>query len=283
MSLKQASREVAADEQVVLRIVVYGPASAGKTTTARALGQNLGRRIETPEEEEDGTTVFFDWMEYEGGTFEGSSVKVQLITVPGHDRTRRLALLDVADVVIFVADSTEAVIDRSTEYFHEMIDELIAIKNDPAVIVQANKRDSSTAVDIDIVRARFGMENNGPLVETVATESNGVRLVFVLAMRHGLERHAARIARGDVASFLDPDALLEALRALESSAPPSRSAPAETTAPPEAKTVLIPNRPTAPPAREQMPPPPTPADAVVPDEAAIDTSGSLLRRIFGRP
>lgn len=278
MSLKQASRAVAADEQVALRLVVYGPASAGKTTTARALGENLGRRVETPEEEEDGTTVFFDWMEYEGGTFEGSSVKVQLITVPGHDRARRLALLDVADVVIFVADTTEAVIERSTDYFHEMIDELIAIKNDPAVIVQANKRDDPTAVDINNVRTRFAMDDNGPLVETVATESDGVRLVFVLAMRHGLERHAARIKRGALASCLDPDALLEALRAVESSVPsPMGSAPRGAE-----EAQMVPDlAPTS--SDVAAPPPPSPDDAIGLPPNDSDTKGSLLRRLFGRP
>ena len=56
---------------VVIRIVYDGPPHAGKTTSLRALGRSLGRSVEAPSEVA-GRTVYFDWMEYTGGLFEGS-------------------------------------------------------------------------------------------------------------------------------------------------------------------------------------------------------------------
>ena len=85
---------------VVVRLVYDGPPLAGKTTSIRALGRSLVRHVETPQEV-DGRTVFFDWMEYTAGLFEGHQIRCQIVSVPGQPNLapRRKALLLSAGVI----------------------------------------------------------------------------------------------------------------------------------------------------------------------------------------
>ena len=91
---------------LVVRIVYDGPAMSGKTTSLRALSQGFAASITSPEER-DGRTLFFDWMDYVGGLFEGRPIRCQIVTVPGQTELaeRRLRLLETADAVVVVADS----------------------------------------------------------------------------------------------------------------------------------------------------------------------------------
>ena len=50
------------DDVLVLSVVYDGPPEAGKTTSVRALAKSVGREVYTPEEQ-DGRTVYFDWLE----------------------------------------------------------------------------------------------------------------------------------------------------------------------------------------------------------------------------
>ena len=73
MAILDREREV-----IVLRIVYDGRAGAGKTTTVRALGERLGRRVTTPEASGE-RTLFFDWADYTGGLFEGLQLRCQIV------------------------------------------------------------------------------------------------------------------------------------------------------------------------------------------------------------
>ncbi|HKU41917.1 MAG TPA: hypothetical protein VJR89_27355, partial [Polyangiales bacterium] len=91
---------------LVVRLVYDGPPMSGKTTSLRTLARGLGVSVETPEER-DGRTVYFDWMDYVGGLFEGRQIRCQVVSVPGqteHAR-RRQQLLASADAVVLVADT----------------------------------------------------------------------------------------------------------------------------------------------------------------------------------
>jgi hypothetical protein len=96
-------------QPVVIQVVYDGPPEAGKTTSVRALARSFGREAYTPEEE-NGRTVYFDWLEHTGGRFEGAPIHCQIASVPGQDRwlERRLYFLERADVVVFVGDTTRA-------------------------------------------------------------------------------------------------------------------------------------------------------------------------------
>ncbi|MEM7275023.1 MAG: GTPase domain-containing protein [Actinomycetota bacterium] len=236
----------------LVRIVVYGPSGAGKTTTAEALGENLGRPLRTPGVDELGRTTYFDWMEFEGGSFGGAPIRTQLVTAPGHDPARRVALLGDADVILFVIDTTESGLTESIQLLAEVRREVAALATEPALVFQANKRDAPDARPIDEVRSRLAIDPETPMIETVAPVGDGVRIAFVKALRGGVER----LERGAEAGHpLDLDELLARLDALSGE-------------------------------DEPMPPPPRPGDAIRTEPPLPSDRSALrggLRRLFRNP
>jgi hypothetical protein len=69
--------------EIVIRVVYDGPPEAGKTTSMRALAGSLSQTTVTPAEDANGRTLWFDWMEYVGGRYEGSRIRCQIVSVPG--------------------------------------------------------------------------------------------------------------------------------------------------------------------------------------------------------
>jgi signal recognition particle receptor subunit beta len=185
---------------VVIRIVYDGPPHAGKTTSLRALGRSLRREVDSPGELA-GRTMMFDWMEYTGGLFEGHQIRCQIVSVPGQKKlaARRRALLDAADVVVFVADTGDrAALAASVGHIRELVDILRGLGEPPVgVVVQANKRDLPGAVPRDEVRAALGDDfARTALTESVAGAGDGIRETFVLAVRLALDRIRELMARG---------------------------------------------------------------------------------------
>ncbi|MET0793184.1 MAG: hypothetical protein ABW061_16810 [Polyangiaceae bacterium] len=184
---------------VVVRLVYDGPPLAGKTTSIRALGRSLVRHVETPQEI-DGRTVFFDWMEYTAGLFEGHQIRCQIVSVPGQPNLapRRKALLLSADAVVFVADtSTPEAAERSADYVKALTRLTQEVQPPVGVVVQANKRDAPHAVPIPRLRAVLGNALSGvAITESVAHEAQGTRETFVLAVRLALDRVRDLVARG---------------------------------------------------------------------------------------
>jgi signal recognition particle receptor subunit beta len=226
---------------VVVRIVYDGPPFAGKTTSVRSLARSLMRTVETPGESE-GRTLFFDWVEYTGGLFEGRPIRCQIVSVPGQVElaSRRRALLESADVVVFVADTgDQAAVERSAITIREMVEMLRRDGEVPVgVIVQANKRDLPTAVPRNEVRAALGDDfASTALTESVAETGNGIRETFVLAVRVALDRIRAQMGGEElsdlhgVSSVEGAEHLLAALEQLPIGPPPGQNKQEE----PEAK------------------------------------------------
>lgn len=194
-----------------LRIVVDGASTAGKTTTARSLGERLGRPVHSPEEQ-DGRTLLFDWMDHEGGRSDGRPIRTQVVAVPGHLPHLRARLLVTADVVLFVADTSASGI-RATEIALEQVRVLLdAYEGErPGLVVQANKRDAADALPMDEVLHRLALDGDDPVIETVALSGEGVRQSYVYAVRLGL-RHARAVEGPRIAERqVTADALLREL------------------------------------------------------------------------
>jgi hypothetical protein len=178
-------------DTVVIRVVYDGAPMAGKSTSVFALGKGLGAQVYTPVEVA-GRTLYFDWLDYTGGLFEGRRIRCQIISVPGQVTLapRRRRLLESADAVVFVGDSTPAGFDTDRWYLgslHLVLGQL----NGPAVgvVLQANKRDHPHAVPISDIRSTLeGMGANIGVVESVATDGIGIREAFVFAVRLALDR-----------------------------------------------------------------------------------------------
>ncbi len=187
MALLDVARNV-----IVIRVVYDGPPLAGKTTSVRALAGSLGREVYSPAESAEGRTLFFDWMDYTGGRYEGYQIRCQIVSVPGQEELieRRERLVREADVVVYVADSTEAGLPASLAGLVELREFVATVPGPPVgVIMQANKRDRADAVPIEEVRAC--LDETGwsmGIVESIAAESSGVRETFVFAVRLALDR-----------------------------------------------------------------------------------------------
>jgi signal recognition particle receptor subunit beta len=204
---------------LVVRVVYDGPPMSGKTTTLRSLAQGLGVPITSPSEQ-NGRTLFFDWVDYVGGLFEGRQIRCQIVSVPGQRElaARRQALLSAADAVVLVADTRESEIGSSYERLRELL--AWCRSHDPpvGVVVQANKRDAPDSVPRSRIHAEFAKIAPIAVVDSVATSGDGVRQAFVFSVRLALDRVRALSAtsrlREGPTDIEGPLQLVEQLRPL---------------------------------------------------------------------
>jgi signal recognition particle receptor subunit beta len=205
---------------LVIRIVYDGPALSGKTTSLKALADGVASRLECPEER-DGRTVYFDWMEYVGGLFEGRQICCQIVSVPGQRELaqRRQLLMESADAVVCVLDTRRAELDFGLSWLKELVPYCRGEAPPIGIVLQANKRDAHDAVPRDELRQRIDEVAPIAIVESVATVSDGIREAFVLAVRLALDRVRALSSDGRLElgepSERGAQGLLEALRQAE--------------------------------------------------------------------
>ncbi|MEY4580371.1 MAG: hypothetical protein RL701_5074 [Pseudomonadota bacterium] len=220
-------------EVIVIRVVYDGPPEAGKTTSLRALAGSLGQTLHSPAEEY-GRTLFFDWLDYTAGRFEGYQIRCQIVSVPGQSEfaARRWRLVREADVVVFVGDSTNTRVVESLESLKLLSRFLERTPQPPAaVIFQANKRDVWNAMPLPELRKLVHETcSNIGIIESIAADGTGIREAFVFAVRLALDRvreqlHTRTLPTGrpEVDSS---DALLEQLRTRELLLTPNATAPA---------------------------------------------------------
>jgi signal recognition particle receptor subunit beta len=204
-----------ATNEIVIRVVYDGAPESGKTTSLRALAGSLAQTAVTPEEDATGRTLWFDWMEYVGGRFEGSRIRCQIVSVPGQTElaARRRKILAGADVVVSVVDTSARAFPRSIDALRELRAAIAGCNL--GVVLQANKRDVADAIELDEVRAALGGPTIG-LVESVAADGTGIREAFVYAVRVALDRVRDLMGRGALATgkpaLGSADELLAALR-----------------------------------------------------------------------
>lgn len=179
------------DNCVVIRVVYDGAPMAGKTTSVATLGRGFGADVYSPADY-NGRTLYFDWLDYTGGLFEGRRIRCQIVSVPGQATLapRRQRLLRSADVVVFVGDSSPAGFEADRDYLSGLRGVLDEVSGPPiGIVFQANKRDLADATPLDQLRSMLDeMELRSAIVESVATEGTGIRETFVFAVRLALDR-----------------------------------------------------------------------------------------------
>jgi hypothetical protein len=178
-------------DTVVIRVVYDGAPMAGKSTSVGALGRGLGSDVYSPAEV-GGRTLFFDWLDYTGGLFEGRRIRCQIISVPGQATLapRRRRLLESADAIVFVGDSSPAGFIADRAYLSGLSRVLDQLPGPPVgVVLQANKRDHAHAVPVENIRSMLdSMDLRVGVVESIATDGSGIREAFVFAVRLALDR-----------------------------------------------------------------------------------------------
>ncbi len=166
---------------LVLHVVYDGIPRSGKTESVRALARCFDRSAQTFEER-DGRTLYFDWLDLEGGRLLDRPIHYRVLSVPGQKvlSRRRSMIIAAADVVIFVLDSSTTGFAGSLERLTTLRRQLKSRHRPIPILVQANKQDLPEAVDLGKIRDRIGADLQ--IFSTIATEGRGIREAFVLSV-----------------------------------------------------------------------------------------------------
>jgi signal recognition particle receptor subunit beta len=201
--------------EIEARIVYWGPAMSGKTTSLKALHAFAprGRRgalqtLDTLEER----TLYFDYLPLMWGSIAGFQGRVKVVGVPGqplYHQTRRL-LLQGADGVVFVADSGAQRLSANVESLAELQRSLAALGrslDELPVLLQYNKRDLPDALPVKVLQLGLNPRDL-PWFETVATDGTGVgdafQAMFDLVSRR-VEQELATGERGGLVVGARPE------------------------------------------------------------------------------
>jgi GTPase SAR1 family protein len=190
--------------RLVLRVAYAGAPLAGKTESIRMLlrllrGKDGDKHIFSPGEAR-GRTVFFDWADYEAGTFQGNPIRCQITSVPGQAvlSARREALIRAADAVILVIDSRPEGLEEARRSYGEMSPWLANADREleVRVVLQCNKQDLEGSVLPDLLRSKLGFPPDRTAYGTSATTGKGLRPAFIAAVREALNRARALTDKG---------------------------------------------------------------------------------------
>jgi len=176
--------------EIECKIVFYGPARSGKTTSFNYISQAYKKYIKEKivSIDTDGDrTLFFDFLPMDLGKIDGFHVRVQLYTVPGQARyksTRKVVLRGV-DGLIFVADSLEVRRKENMLLLKDLQDNLkdfnLNIFKIP-LIFQYNKRDlnngSIPLMPVEKMEQDLNRQLKVPSFTSSAIDGQGVVAVY---------------------------------------------------------------------------------------------------------
>jgi hypothetical protein len=183
-------------------------------------------------DEVDGRTLFFDWLQLEGGLVSGHSVRCQLLTVPGQGvlEKRRFHLLGTADVVVFVCESTRVGVSEARATLGELWPLLGRRRGrDIPLVVQANKQDEPGALSPAEIAEALELPDGVDVVPARAADGTGVRETVVLAIRAAANQLQDAIRASGLDSLLgrpeSPDDLVATMRSLSTAGAADGAAP----------------------------------------------------------
>ncbi len=170
-----------AAREIHCKIVYYGPGMSGKTTNLQYIhGQvpqaTKGDLLSIATETE--RTLFFDFLPLDLGKVRGFQTRFHLYTVPGqvlYERTR-VAVLNGADGVIFVADSQKKKLEENVNSLRELaknVQKQGKRFQDFPLVLQYNKRDLPEALQLPVLD-KYLNPFNWPRYEASASIGTGV-------------------------------------------------------------------------------------------------------------
>jgi mutual gliding-motility protein MglA len=161
-----------ADKRVEIKIVYYGPAAAGKTTSLQYLASSLKVEVvdmDFRSESDNDRTVYFEFAPLIQ-KFGKWSVKFNFFTLPGQvrlARTRAL-VLSGAQGIVFVADSQYHAVEENLRMLTDLQDNLskddlvlqgLSARTERVVpiVLFYNKRDLPDIMPVEYMDATFGL------------------------------------------------------------------------------------------------------------------------------
>ena len=186
------------------KILYYGPAAGGKTTTLQML-HRLARGDRRQELVSVNTaqdrTILFDLLPLSTPAFRSYELRFQIVAVPGqkfYGATRKM-LLKNTDSIVFVANSATDRWQENLQCMKEMTEYLLDHGIEPSslpVVFQFNKRDLPDTTDMKIMER--GLNARGaPSFPSVATEGKGVLETFGSGLETTMTELATRYKIGE--------------------------------------------------------------------------------------
>jgi len=167
--------------EIHCKIVYYGPGMCGKTSNLQYIHSQVPREakgdllsIATETER----TLFFDFLPLDLGKVRGFSTRFHLYTVPGqilYERTR-VAVLNGADGVVFVADSQRDKLQEDIKSLQELARNITRQNkkfSEFPMVLQYNKRDMPSVLP-SAVMDKYLNPLNWQRFDAVATTGVGV-------------------------------------------------------------------------------------------------------------
>ena len=162
--------------EIVVKIVYFGCAMSGKTTSLRYVFKKLGREDALQSVETcAGRTLFFDW----GSIYLKKNqwnFQIDLWSATGQDfyaETRPTVLTGV-DGIVFVADSQVNLIQDNKTSWNELFLMLRNTQKEIPIIIALNKRDCQNSIPLDEFRRTFKLQRSVEIYETIATKGTNV-------------------------------------------------------------------------------------------------------------
>ncbi len=173
-----------------LKIVFFGPAMSGKTTSIRWLFTVLDvyDRL-TAIENTVGRTMFCDFGTIPIPIAGGWTVNAHVWTATGQDfyRSTREVVMVGTDGIVFVADSQESLMPENVASWQELMSLLENEQRSLPIVVLLNKQDMHNAVGEGTLRKELNIPDSVPVFPTIAKEGRNImesfRLIFQNAMR----------------------------------------------------------------------------------------------------
>ena len=168
-------------QEIVFKIVYYGPGLGGKTTNLEYIYSKINPQLRSElisfKTKED-RTLYFDFMQLDLGRINGKKPRFHLYTIPGQVQYGygRKLVLGGADSVVFVADSQKGRMDENLASLADLEEKLTEYKRTLQHIpwiIQYNKRDLPNTASIGTLQKKLNFLNV-PHFEAVATLGTGV-------------------------------------------------------------------------------------------------------------
>ncbi len=165
------------NNEIVAKIVIYGPAESGKTTFVRAVRDLIPekqRHAMTSIENQSGRTVLYDSLPIDAGKVGDYWMRFQLFSVAGNDGSEdaRKAVLSGSDGVVFLADAQPSRLAENIESLGELMTALSRLQKTPGVfpvVIQYNKVDLVDEASLETIRQSLNADG---LPETYSSALN---------------------------------------------------------------------------------------------------------------
>ncbi len=169
-------------KSVTLKIIYFGPALAGKSTTLRQLHKHFKSKKEgkisslTRNYEE---SAFFDFLPLSAGSYENYEIRFHLYAIPGpilYEANRRFLMKGI-DGIVFVADSRLARLEENLACLQDLENNLRnqeTFLEEVPLVMQYNKRDlKEETVPLGILNNILNPTER-PAFQTIASRGESV-------------------------------------------------------------------------------------------------------------